>query len=118
MLSTLQPNLECVPGHIVWSSFDYLICKCRHHRLSLCLGVADSKTQEPSLVLRVEFYGRRGHDKTSWAFPLDEARLHALRGLLHSLVADTPLRKERAHQVGGELPAHPCGLVDDQEAVF
>ena len=42
-------------------------------------------------------------------FSLYEAWPHALGGLLDSLVADTPLGEQRAHEVGREL-ARSCRL--------
>src|SRR5215212_10456233 len=66
----------------------------------------------------MELDGGGGHDKTSGTFSLYEAGLYTLGGFLHSLVADTPFREQRAHEVGGEFPTHPCRLVDDQEAML
>src|SRR5215207_661947 len=66
----------------------------------------------------MELDGGGGHDEPSRTFPLYEARLHSLRGLLHSLVADAPFREQRAHEVGGKLPAYSSCLIDDQEAML
>src|SRR5215212_1061714 len=117
MLSTFQPDLQCVPGLEVSSSFACFFCQCCHYGTGLILGVGDGEREQASLVLRMKLDGSGSHDEACWALPLYETWLHALCGLLHSLVAYAPFREERAHQVGGELPTHPCRLVDDEEAV-
>src|SRR5215207_4082307 len=107
-----------MPRFEVRSSLALFVCQCCHYGTGLILGVCNSKGEQASLVLRVELDGGGGHDEASRSLPLYEPRFDALRGLLHGLVADTPLREQRAHEVGGELPAHTCCLVDDQEAML
>src|SRR5215212_1599710 len=118
MLSTFQPNVEGMPGREVRGSFACFLGQCRHDCTGLILGVRNGKGEKSGFVLRVEFDGGGGYDEARWALPFYEAWLHALRGLLNGLVADTPLREQRAHEIGSELPAHTGCLVDDQEAVF
>src|SRR5829696_5424005 len=118
MFGALKPNLESVPGFEVRSSFIYFFCQCCHDGTGLILCICDSKGEQASLILRVELDGGGRDNQPGRSFSLDEAWLNALQGLLYSLVADTPLGEQRAHQVSGELPTHPRCLVDDQEAVL
>jgi hypothetical protein len=93
MLGALKPNLKGVPGCEVRGSFASFLGQSRHDCTGLFLGVGDRKGEQASLVLWMELDGGGGHDKTSRTFPLNEAWLNALRGLLHGLVAHAPFRE-------------------------
>src|SRR5215208_2701799 len=116
MISALKPNLEGMPRFEVRSSFTRFVCQGCHYGPGLLLGICNSKGEQASLVLWVELDGGGRDYQPGRPVPLNEARLHALRGLLHGLVADPPFREQRAHEVGGKVPSHTGCLVDDQEA--
>src|SRR5215207_10128511 len=62
MLSTFQPNLECVPGFEVWSSFARFFCQCCHDGTGLILCICNSKGEQTSLILWMELDGSGSHD--------------------------------------------------------
>src|SRR5215211_6275984 len=117
MLGALQPGLESVPGFKVESGYACFLGQSRHHCPGLLLSVSDSQREQASLILRVELDGRGRDHEACWSFPLDEAWLDALRGLLYGLITYSPLGEQRAHQVSVEVAVHASGLVDDQEAM-
>src|SRR5215212_3506485 len=118
MLGALKPNLEGVPGCEVRGSFARFLGQSCHDCPSLLLSVCDGKGEKSGFVLWMELDGSGRDYQPGRSFPLDEAGLYALRGLLHGLVADAPFGEKRAHEVGGELPAHSGCFVDDQEAML
>jgi hypothetical protein len=94
MLGALKPDLQGVPGRKVRCGLACFFCQRRHDRPGLLLSVGDGKAKQTGLVLGVELDSRGGHDEACWSFPLDQARLDALCGLLDRFISHTSLGEQ------------------------
>src|SRR5215207_10945262 len=102
-----------MPSVEVWRLSDRLTSESGHDVACLLARVCHRERQHPCLVLGMQPGERRGDYQARWPRPLDEARLHALRGLLDGLVTDLALGEQGADEVGLEVGVHAGGLVDD-----